>query len=205
MDGACGKATMTIGYVDGTARASGGGVSYSGPVVSNIGGDSMVDFALMISGPSTIANVPVILTATLSSFTAAPVGGADAYVDVVDSNGYGLVFFAKDCSGSAVQAGNCTSALPSSRVSQSIMLTPNQLYFVNVVAEGGVFGSDTASGVWSASVDPMVQIDPTFANASDFTLQFSSNPTPAPEPSSLALMATALLFLFGMAWPKLRH
>jgi hypothetical protein len=82
--------------------------------------------------------------------------------------------------------------------------TPGSIYDVEVNAGGG---SGVGSGTWFASADPQVEIDPSFAYANDFTLEFSpaatsgtggTNPPPTvPEPSNLALLFVGLSALLG--------
>ena len=68
--------------------------------------------------------------------------------------------------------------------------TPGTVYQVTVSIRGGASGT----GSWAASVDPQVQIDPSFADASDFTLQFSPSAQSAvPEPSSMSCLGVCLL------------
>jgi hypothetical protein len=86
------------------------------------------------------------------------------------------------------------------------------IYDIEVNAGGG---SGVGSGTYSASADPEVEIDPSFAYASDFTVEFSpggtssgggTNPPPSvPEPSSLRLLCAALPALLGLAalWKRL--
>ena len=64
------------------------------------------------------------------------------------------------------------------------------------------------SGTWFASADPEAEIDPSFAYAKDFTLEFSpgpnsgaggTNPPPTvPEPSNITLLFVGLSALLGL-------
>lgn len=73
-------------------------------------------------------------------------------------------------------------------------VTPERIYEIDVSAGGsaaGFFGSS-----FSASIDPQVSIDPSFADAQDFSLEFSPNPPSlAPEPSSMPLLLVSCLIL----------
>jgi len=87
-----------------------------------------------------------------------------------------------------------------------LALTPNQLYQVTMSASAGA-GGTSLSDAGRAFADPHIFIDPSFANAADYTLILSDGvgndlpggnggpPSGAPEPSSLFLLSGALLGL----------
>lgn len=83
--------------------------------------------------------------------------------------------------------------------------SPGAIYDIEVNAGGG---SGVGSGTWFASADPEAEIDPSFAYAKDFTLEFSpgpnsgaggTNPPPTvPEPSNVTLLSVGLSALLGL-------
>jgi hypothetical protein len=87
-----------------------------------------------------------------------------------------------------------------------LAMTPNQLYQIQLSAGAGA-GGTSLSDAGDAFVDPHFFFDPSFANASQYTLIFSDGvgndlpgggggpPSGAPEPSSLFLLSGALLGL----------
>jgi hypothetical protein len=98
-------------------------------------------------------------------------------------------------------------------ISSVYNLTTNQIYTVTLLAESQ---SDASSGCPNgslcldkdtATVDPMIYIDPNFASASDYTIVFSdginvgSIPGAVPEPSTWAMMLLGFVGL-GFAFQK---
>ena len=85
-------------------------------------------------------------------------------------------------------------------------VTPGRIYEVDVSAGGAA--NDSLGSSFSASIDPQVTSDPSFADASDFTLEFSPNPpSTVPEPSSMSLLLAICLGLgavrrFGFVRPR---
>jgi hypothetical protein len=91
-------------------------------------------------------------------------------------------------------AGQCTPGVPSFSSFLHGTVNPGTMYQISVAISGFVVSD--IPGSWNASVDPQVAIDPSFADASDFTLEFSPNPmSAAPEPSSMLLTLFSFLCL----------
>jgi hypothetical protein len=84
-------------------------------------------------------------------------------------------------------SGAGTGSLPSGYTYNATVGLPFQ---VSLDANGDAgFG-----GSWSASVDPIFEIDPGLSDAADFALEISAPfATTAPEPSSFSLVASAIL------------
>jgi hypothetical protein len=138
--------------------------------------------------------VPLLFTGSVSATSANP-----------NSTGAAASFDFPGGQFEACSSGPAEACVPGG--SKSIFTTynadPNSLYFASVSA-GGTFGRQESIWTlmdlqesWNASADMRIQIDPTFADAKDFKLEFSPNPPGVPEPGSLLLLGTGLLALVG--------
>jgi hypothetical protein len=140
--------------------------------------------------------VPLIVTGAGSASQT----GAESSVDAgVSLSGSSPVVNLSACSEGAFRVEFCNAGEPSSFSSTvDVNVTSNTIYQIYVSINGG--SSEAALGdTWSASVDEQVAIDPSFAGASDFALEFSPN-LPAPEASSMQLLLAGCLALGAMAW-----
>ncbi|MGO9275529.1 MAG: PEP-CTERM sorting domain-containing protein [Terriglobia bacterium] len=184
----CSGSTVTISYANGNASASGSGwASGSNPPNSGGGGEVLFYFSVECSiGTCPSETVPLIFTGSGSSSASGPYTEALAYF-----NTPGGTLYACSATGSAVAACGTDPSAFSGFTTYSIrpdILNDAAVYFT---------GASVGSGSWSYSVDGTVEIDPSFADAGDFKLEFSPNPATVPEPSSLWLFGTGLFALLG--------
>ena len=97
-------------------------------------------------------------------------------------------------------AGSCTNSTFSEYGRVELDLTSNTSYSVALSAVISYLTDANAS----VSVDPYIQIDPTFSDAGLFSIQLSqgigNSPTPVPEPGAagMAALALAALVAFGL-------
>jgi hypothetical protein len=183
----CQSSTMTASYAGGGASASGSG-SASGVNPANTGGLGVVTFYFSVVGSSS-EPVPLIFTGSGSTSASGPAAEAQAQFFTPGGALYG-------CSATGGDVGACGAEPASFSGSIDYSVSPNTLYDVEIIAAGS---SSSGTGNWSASVDPMVVIDPTFADIGKFTLDFSPSPmTPTPEPSSLLLFGSGFLGMAGL-------
>ena len=147
------------------------------------GGLGLVYFYFSVAPLGAVSEpVPLIFTGSGSTSASGLDSGANAVFDTP-----GGVLYA--CSGVEGFCGAKPSSFSGTLTYDAI---PNALYDIEVIANGG-----SSVGGFSATVDPMVEIDPTFADAADFALEFSANPTTTtiPEPPTWTLVILGL----GMA------
>jgi hypothetical protein len=161
----------TLLYQDGEASISGNG-SETPNTVSQIT-DLHITFFFAAFG-SISESVPLIFTA--SGSTSQTGSNSTANATFVSPGGT-----LSACSMGSAE-GQCAPGVPTSFSSTLFAnATPGTIYQIEVA----IGGSTVLGGAWAASVDPQVEINPSFADASDFTLQFSPNPTSSvPEPHS---------------------
>jgi hypothetical protein len=192
-EGGTASDTATASYGGGDASVSASGSTVGGVATANSAGQGMVTYFLMVAriAGSGSELVPLIFTGSGTTSASGPFTTAYAYFETP-----GGQLYACSASGSAV--GTCGTLPSSNSGSIDYSVSSNTLYDVQVIASGS---SGLGSGTWSASVDPQVEINPSFADANDFTLEFSPGAPSAitPEPSSTLMLGTGLLALLGTA------
>jgi hypothetical protein len=198
--GSDGCATATLSYLDvpvagmiisGEASVTAGGnnmdVTGTGIGYYSSGVSAEVTYYFEVVGSP---SVPVLIDITgTGSASATSANNSGQYAAAGFVTPFGDL---SACYSSAVGACSPGVSIPTSfSTTLSGYLTPGTIYEIDVSAggtAGGFFGS-----AFSASADPQVAIDPSFPDASDFTLEFSPNFTSAaPEPSSASLLAIGL-------------
>lgn len=187
--------TASASYADGNGAVSGHGYSSGGADSAVSRGIAGVEiyFEVVGSAPG-VTTVPLIFSATAATTASSGAGGDASATAGFDLSGY---FADTACDGY-----DCDSLLYPSSFNGSVTedLYPNVVYAPSIYAEGS---AGLGNGTWFASLDPMIEIAPSFTDASDFTLEFSPNPpispiSGVPEPSSLLMFGTALLALMGL-------
>jgi hypothetical protein len=120
-------------------------------------------------------NLPVVVTATGANASSTTAASEIESLTLTDL-------------GVRLEAGS-TGGLPTSFSGTEVMIPADTLE--EVVLHAGAGLSTPLGGTVSAYVDPTFTIDPSFAQASEYTLEFS----PVPEPASLPLMGLGVAAL----------
>jgi hypothetical protein len=185
-EGGCESSTASITYNDGGVSGYANGTTSGGAGVANASGDGDAVVYFEIEGPAGIL-VPLIITA--DGTTSATGVEASSLIQVYFGGGSFLA-----CSGTGPSAESCGSEPASFSGSQSFNLESDELSDYEVIVAGS---STEGTGSFSAALDPTVEINPSFADASEFSLVFSPNVS-VPEPSALTLGSLGLLGMLGL-------
>jgi hypothetical protein len=191
-----GCATATLSYLNGTASIMASGYNTNDTYNSVV--STEVSFFFEAVG-SKSEPVPVDISGNGSA--------SSTCVNVNECGIYGTASLdtpfgdATACSSNLVAGdGGCSVGTPTNieknpfSLTLSGDITPGTIYEVDVTA-GGTSASFAGSS-FTASMDPQVVIAPSFADANDFTLEFSPNPpSTVPEPSSISLLLVVFLGL----------
>lgn len=178
---------VTISSVTGNGSASGGygsqgqaSLNYDFEVVGSVQG---------------VTAVPVLITFTLLTDETAVGGGGSSGVAGASFtlNGFQTSY----CSFVPVQAVAGCGYQSSNLINETTTFyaNPGTAVPISIMISGTAF-----NGTWAATADPTLEIDPSFANAADFSLEVSPNPqsSSVPEPSYLLPLGCALLALGRM-------
>jgi hypothetical protein len=193
-----GGSCTTQAMANDTMWASANGSAIDGGSTS---AQAILGYSFEVLGPS---NVTVPLSIIGSADTAA--GGmlgtsswATSALQVKNSSNVSLAYFTL-CSG--LTGGGCLP-LAHANWSASFGVTANTISKVGMEAQGGAHGGVVA-GTFSATVDPIITIDPLFlALNPGYSLVFSANISqPVPESGTAAMFA---LGLTGLAFARTRR
>lgn len=189
-EGGSSMSTASASYSGGSASASGSGSTSGGVSTADSSGLGLVTFYFSVAGSAPgVTFVPLLFSGSVSTSATGPDAVGEAYFETPGGQ-------INACSATGLAIGACGSLPASNSGTLSYNASPGDLYDIGVIASGS---SSLGTGSWSASVDPMVEINPTFVYASDFTLVFSPDlpGTSVPEPSSSLLLGAGLFALIG--------
>jgi len=195
----CAAGTATDFYSDGSASASVNG-STSGDIYSlSTNNAAGVAFFFTVAGPAG-QSVPILIAGTGSTSVEPSETGTIAFASST------VAFFPiPNSDDGEEQLYGCsaigTTAVCLSPSGYSATLAydaiPGTVYEIDV---GTTCDGGSGNTSCSASADPMVEINPAFAEASEYSLEFSPNPAgtgtgtaPTPEPSTVGLLALGLI------------
>lgn len=181
-----GGCETSSGYAFSALSISASGSSGSELAVSEA--QSEIMFYYEVLGPTN--EVELDFSAALTTSAEGDDANGQAQID----GSYGLPGVAA-CSTTQPKAlGVCYGEKANANASFATYTVPTYaVAYVLMSAEGDSSFTGSGTGGWSASVDPIITIDPTFLknNPGDYSLVFSSNVHPAaaiPEPSTWAMM-----------------
>ncbi len=204
--------------VEADASETGSSVGFGVP---NFLAYSSLSYSLKVNGGNLGDRVPLIMT-TSASLTGSPsAGSATAYLLVGDGPGLSITdcFGVFNCGTPGITVCNpaggpgmkCASLaeLPKDFNLTVAAGSPIDVLMQATATADTFFGSPASA---KAIVDPFFEIDPSFANASLYSIELSpgvgNSIAQAPEPGTLALVAFAMFALFlrwGVRRPPLRE
>jgi hypothetical protein len=200
-EGGTTTASIYTSYVGGTPTISASGTTSGGPNVPEILATTNLSYYFEVIGPASYTEVPIIISA---DGTTSVIGAGYANVTTAIGGDYvsqsGSLFACSNVGGAA-----CTNPASFSGTIDAVVYSNLTGYYVSIIGNGE--GYDTSS--WSYTADPSIEIDPTFADADEYSLIFSADdaaptgpPTSAPEPSSLPMLGIGLVALVGIKLKK---
>jgi PEP-CTERM motif len=148
-----------------------------------------VTYNFVVQGPSGV--VPIIVTGSGSE------GGTSTGVDA----NFNSLDAALQVSGPGVSVLNYfpQGGPGSFTLNNTSSYQANQSYQIQMIAEGAANAGYGGSASFFANVDPVFKIDPTFANANEYSLLFSpgvgNSVSPVPLPSTWGMMLMGLIGL----------
>ena len=188
----CSSGTASDSYSSGNGLASGSG-STTGTQPPPLASGGQVSFYFEVTGPAG-ESVPVIVSGSGSATASGIMAGASVVFEwVQDPSAYAEACAATADYGSCGTVPNAFSKGYEFNIPEGWM---NEVTFSasgnNVNPSTGVYGA----GSWSASIDPMVEIDNSSGLYGAYTLEFSPNPpSSVPEPRTANLMIVGLCVL----------
>ena len=173
--------------------------------VEYLGSSSELIYEAQVTGPAG-TQVPVNFASTGSaSSSGAGLSESAFFLDALPAGGFAYQFIACSDSQNPNACSQIGSPNSSFNVTQQLLLTPGVPVEIFLLASSGSFDTPGNSFA-SAQVDPYIYIDPSFANADQYSIEVSAgvgnSPPPVPEPSTLALLGTGALGLVGVARRK---
>ena len=202
-EGGCEDSHTTLTYQDGQVTAMISGSTSGGPATANAYSAANATIFFYVEGPGEFGkSVPLDFTAASTGAGAPMASGVNAIADVqVDWSGGEFTA----CAGSGPSAASCKGQGTSFSGAQKGFGEIGVLndYSVSVTGSAGGLGS----GQYSATLDPEVIVDPSFPNASAYSIVFSPNVggsvgSAIPEPSTWAMLIVGFGGLGYAGWRR---
>jgi hypothetical protein len=210
-----GTASLSETLFGGAAQATVTGAATPGPALtvgvsdqlssldidySHAAANATLSYSFELVGPAGL--VPTDISAVVDTTSVAggsTRAGAAAYLEISQSGGGSYVFYGFACTGGLAEG--CPSFNVSSFTLNSVFpLVANHYYnvYMSIGADtysDQIFPFAAGSGAASAFVDPYVRIDPTFANADQYSLWVTpgvGDAAAVPEPATWAMLMLGL-------------
>ncbi len=202
-EGGCQDSHVTLTYQDGQVTAMIVGSTSGGPATANAYSAANATIFFYVEGPGAFGkSVPLDFTAASMGAGAPMASGLNAIADVQVDWSAGE-FTA--CAGSGPSTASCKGQGSSFSGTQKGFGEIGVLndYGVSVTGSAGGLGS----GQYSATLDPKIIVDPSFPDASAYSIVFSPNVgvPPVPEPSAWAMLIIGFGGLGMAGWRRGRR
>jgi hypothetical protein len=174
------------------------GTTIGGVAVANANSESYAHIYYYLIGPTDVS-VPLVLTAQSTGAYAPQAAGPDAIAQGSVQWAGGAFY---DCAATGPAIASCGAEPRSFSGSQTSEAYAGIEYSLVVEVTGH---STEGTGGYYMGIDPMIQIDPAFAEASEFTLVFSPAAGGVPETSTWAMMLLGFGGLGFAGWRASRR
>jgi PEP-CTERM motif-containing protein len=174
------------------------GTTIGGLAVANSNAESYAHIYYYLIGPTDVA-VPLVLTAQSIGSYAPQASGPEAIAQGSVQWAGGAFY---DCAATGAEIASCGSEPRSFSGSQTSDAYAGIEYSLVVEVTGH---STEGTGGYYGGIDPMIQIAPTFPEASEFTLVFSPAVSGVPEPATWGMMLLGFAGLGFAGWRASRR
>ncbi|HZZ24406.1 MAG TPA: PEP-CTERM sorting domain-containing protein [Roseiarcus sp.] len=205
-EGGCQDSHTTLTYQDGQVTAMISGSTSGGPATANADSVASATIFFLVEGPGASSkSVPLDFTAASVGAGAPMASGLNAIADVqVDWSGGQFTA----CAGSGPSVASCKGQGTSFSGTQKGFGNIGVLNDYEVIVTGNAGG--LGSGQYSATLDPKIIVDPSFPDASAYSIVFSPNVggsagSAVPEPSTWAMMVLGFAGLGYVGWRASRR
>jgi hypothetical protein len=184
------SASSTLVNGDPTVQATGTGAAWA---------QAALVYNYEIIGPAA-TSIPVILTGTVSA-SVSEVSGVTAEAQINPGSSFATTGpILLECA--EVGTAGCSGGTQTASISFNV--SANSIQSIYMIAQINALGISTSSS-FQAFADPTLIIDPSFAQASSYTISFSPGVSAVPLPTSSSMLLCGILLITGFSFRATRQ